>query len=260
VLPMRKSLAALLLGVPFGLPRQGDAQEVASDTPKETPGRYFSKPVDLWKTGRSLAPTPQHVDSSDTAPERVAVRDNVWAQPIRTPDGNWMIYVPPKQVLDFLEAPSEATARVYLSWKAEQSQKLRHAMTLLAKLKNATEAPLEASNEAAAKPAPQDFPFRITYFKKPSCPHCVSQDAVLSEWLARRTSGKVDVVLPGERPELWKAYQVRGTPTLLLEAGSSGRKELLVGLQSEAALEANLAKLAFPPADPATDTRKEPAR
>jgi hypothetical protein len=239
---------------------QGDAQEVTSDTPKETPGRYFSKPVDLWKTGRSLASTLQHLDSSDPA-ERVAVRENVWAQPIRTPDGNWMIYVPPKQVLDFLEAPSEANARAYLSWKAEQSQKLRHAMTLLAKVKDAIEAPHEASNEAAAaKPAPRDFPFRITYFKKPSCPHCVSQDAVLSEWLARRASGKVEVVLPGDRPELWTAYKVRGTPTLLLEAGSQGRMELLVGLQSEAALEAKLAQLALPPADPATDTRKEPAR
>jgi hypothetical protein len=260
VLPMRKSLAALLLGVPFGLSSPGDAQEVASDTAKETPGRYFSKPVDLWKTGRSLTSPPQHVDSSDTAPERVAVRENVWAQPIRTPDGSWMIYVPPKQVLDFLEAPSEATARAYLSWKAEQSQKLRHAMTLLAQVKDAMEAPLEASNEASAKLAPQDFPFRITYFKKASCPHCVSQDAVLTEWLTRRSLGKVDVVLPGERPELWKAYQVGGTPTLILEAGSESRKEVLVGFQSEAALEMTLAKLAFTPPDPASDLRKESSR
>ncbi len=266
MLPMRKSLAALVLClVPAS---QGDAQEVASDPPKghcpkEAPGRYFSKPVDFWKKGVSFVSAPPLPDTSDPSPSRVAVRENVWAQPIRTPDGNWMIYVPPKQVLDFLESPSEESARAYVAWKAEQTEKLRHAMLLLARMKDAAgtgQPPSAPDGKASTKPAPPDFPFKITYFKKPSCPHCVSQDAVLSDWLARRTSGKLDVLLPGEQSDLWKAYQVRGTPTLILEAGSQGRKELLVGLQSEAALETTLAKLALPPVEPADEPAKERAR
>lgn len=265
---MRKSLAALLLGVLLALPSQGEAQEVASDPPKghcpkEAPGRYFSKPVDFWKKGVGFTSTPPLPDTSDPSPSRVAVRENVWAQPIRTPDGGWMIYVPPKQVLDFLESPSEETARAYLAWKADQTEKLKKAMLLLARMKDPAGTGQAASVpdvKASTKPAPPDFPFKITYFKKPSCPHCVSQDAVLSDWLARRTSGKLDVVLPGEQPELWKTYQVRGTPTLILEVGSQGRKELLVGLQSEAALETTLAMLALPPVEPADEPKKERAR
>lgn len=266
---MRKLLPALVLGLVLASPRPGSAQEVASDplkmqSPKEAPGRYFSKPVDFWKAGISLKSPPQLLPAtSDTAPTRVAIRESVWAQPIRTPDGNWMVYVPPKQVLDFLESPSEESARAYLAWKAEQTEKLRHAMLLLAKMKDtsASPSPQEApGGNGATKPAQPDFPFRVTYFKKPSCPHCVSQDAIFAEWLARRSVGKLDVVLPGERPELWKTYQVRGTPTLVLEAEGRGRKEVLVGLQSEEALEATLARLALSPAAPADEPKKEHAR
>lgn len=258
---MNKNLTLLVLSLLLASPRQGNTQAVDSDPPKAALGRYFSKPVDFWKTGRSLASTPRPVGTSESAPEKVAVRENVWAQPIRTPDGSWMIYVPPRQVLDFLESPTEETARAYLAWKAEQTAKLRDAMVLLAKMKPANGEPIEApSDKASIKPAPSDTSFRITYFKKPSCPHCVSQDAILSEWLARRTFGKLDVVLPGERSELWKAYQVRGTPTLVLEASGQNRKEVLVGLQSEAALESTLAKLALPPVAPQSDSRKETPR
>ena len=266
---MRKLAPALVLGLVLASPRLGAAQEVAPDPKgqiaKEGPGRYFSVPVDFWKAGITLKSPPQLLPATpETAPTRVAIRESVWAQPIRTPDGNWMVYVPPKQVLDFLETPSEESARAYLAWKAEQTEKLRHAMLLLAKMKDASASPSPQEapgGKAAAKAAPPDFPFRVTYFKKPSCPHCVSQDAILAEWLTRRSAGKLEVVLPGDRPELWKTYQVRGTPTLVLEAEARGRKEVLVGLQSDEALEATLARLALPPPiEPAEEPKKEHAR
>lgn len=267
---MRKLALAMVLSLVLASPGLGAAQETAPDppkgsNPKEVLGRYFSAPVDFWKAGTSLKPPPQFLPATpETAPTRVAIRESVWAQPIRTLDGNWMIYVPPKQVLDFLETPSKESARAYLAWKAEQTEKLRQAILLLAKVKEAAALPVpqEASNEnAAPKAAPPDFPFRITYFKKPSCPHCVSQDAILAKFLTRRSTGKLEVVLPGDRPELWKTYQVRGTPTLVVEALGRGRKEVLVGLQSQDALEATLTKLAIPtPVEPAVFPKKEPVR
>jgi hypothetical protein len=261
---MRSCLAALFFCLSLAQGNEAKGQEVTSDGPKESGGhRYFSKPVDFWKSGASLAPAHRAHEASEPAPERVAVRDNVWAQPVRTADGSWMIYVPPRQVLDFLESPTEETARAYLTWKAGQTEKLRKAMVLLAKIKDS--GPPEAANASsdenrAAMPAPQDLRFKITYFKKPSCPHCVSQDGVLSGWLERRTLGQLDVVQPGERPELWKAYQVRGTPTLVLEVEDQSRKAVLVGLQSAQALEAALANLAIPASESYSERRKETAR
>lgn len=261
---MRKCLAAFFLCLSVAQANEAKGQEAPSDGPKEGGGhRYFSKPVDLWKSGTSLAPAHHARETSDPAPERVAVRENVWAQPVRTADGSWMIYVPPRQVLDFLETPTEESARAYLAWKAGQTEKLRKAMVLLAKLKDS--APPDSVNASsdegrAATAAPQDLPFKITYFKKPSCPHCVSQDQVLSVWLARRPFGQLEVVQPGEQPDLWKAYQVRGTPTLVLEVDGHTRKAVLMGLQSAEALEAALANLVAPASESHSDRRKEPAR
>ena len=245
---MRVTLILAFIWLAFVPSGPATAQERPSEKTQNAPGRYFTRPLDLWNAGLTYDAAPQSSGEVESLPPRVAVRENIWAQPIRTPDGNWMIYVPPKQVLNFLESPSEETAKAYLSWKQEQTDKLKKAMMLLARLREpgatvpAADVPIEAPGKKALPP---DFPFRITYFKKPSCPHCVSQDAVLAEWQKRRPGGKVDIVLPGDRPELWKAYGVRGTPTLVVEAGTGDRKEILVGLQSEEALEAVLARLAL---------------
>lgn len=263
---MKQSHVGILLSLLLALASQGQSQEASPDRPKEGTGRYFSKPIDFWKAGLRRDSAPRASEALESVPDRVAVRENVWAQPVRTPDGSWMIYVPPKLVLDFLETPTEESGRAYLAWKAEQSEKLRKAMLLLAQLKEpsgtveAVLAPSEKAAAASLAPAPADFPFRITYFKKPSCPHCVSQDAVLSGWLPQRPSGTLTVVLPGERPELWNAFQTRGTPTLVVQAGTPVRTEVLVGLQPAKALEAALARLAScakPTSDPLEGPRKE---
>jgi hypothetical protein len=228
--------------------------------PGSEPGRYFAKPFDLWKSGLSYEAGPKSPGDAETLPPRVALRESVWAQPVRTPDGTWMIYVPPRQVLDFLESPSEETARAYLSWKEGQTQKLRKAMEILARVKergapgSLPQAGVSTASAGGASPPP-DLPYRITYFKRPSCPHCASQDAVLAEWRKRRPSGTLDVVLPGERAELWQAYGVRGTPTLVVEVGGRNQKQILVGLQSAEALDGVLKHLA-----PGEDGRSAPPR
>jgi glutaredoxin len=248
---VRQVMADLVLLLAL-VPVMASAQETSSEPAK---GRYFGKPVDLWNAGLKLeTPAPPPLSNPEAAPGRVAIRENVWAQPVRTPDGSWLIYTPPKQVLDFLESPSEETARAYLAWKAEQGEKLRKAMLLLAQVR-AHEPP-----GAAAQPAPPGLPFKVTYFKKPSCPHCVTQDAVLASWLPRRPSGSLEVLLPGDRPELWKAYQVRGTPTLVIQAVGQGREEVLVGLQPEAALEASLSRLSAALVSPSHEAKEEFAR
>jgi hypothetical protein len=61
-------------------------------------------------------------------------------------------------------------------------------------------------------------------------------------------------VLPGELPELWKSYAVRGTPTLVLQA-ADGKEEVLVGLQSEARLDAAFKRIS-PPSPPDTQMKE----
>ena len=243
---MREPRLLVLVGLLILSSGPASAQERQGENPRNDSARFFRKPVDLWNAGLPIVQRPSSPSTEEAQPSRVAIRENVWAQPIRTPDGSWMIYVPPKQVLDFLESPSEGTAKAYLGWKRDQTEKLKKAMELLARLKD-SEGPATVGENAsdATKPpgAPSGFPFRMTYFKKPACPHCISQDEVLAGWLKLRSQGKLEILLPGEREELWKAFDVRGTPTLVLEGGSPPRKVVLVGLQTEAALEAMLGRL-----------------
>jgi hypothetical protein len=188
-------------------------------------------------------------------PGRILVRETVWAQPIRTPDGNWMLYVPPKPILDFLENPTEEAAKAYLAWKKEQAEKLGRAMLLLGRLKDPP-APAKADtagpkSEEARKE--ESTGASLIYFKKPTCPHCVSQDGILGQWLPKHSDLRLQIVLPGELPELWKSYAVRGTPTLVLQA-ADGKEEVLVGLQSEARLDAALKRIS-PPSPPDTQMK-----
>jgi len=166
-----------------------------------------------------------------------------------------MLYVPPKPILDFLESPSEGTAKAYVAWKAEQAQKLGRAMALLDQVKaNGSALPKEeGSRKASELPA---GPAILIYFKKPSCPHCVSQDAVLTEWLPKHPDLRLDVVLPEDRPELWKHYNVRGTPTIVLRQ-EEGKEEVLVGLQTEPQLDMVLKRLAMPARRPSSGDGKE---
>ena len=250
----------LLVGLMILAPGHAGAQERQDESPRNDSARFFRKPVDLWNAGLAIVQLPSSPGAEEALPSRVAIRGNVWAQPIRTPDGSWMIYVPPKHVLDFLENPSEGTAKAYLDWKREQTEKLRKAMELLTRIKG-SEAPasgaVNASDPAKPTAAPPGFPFRMTYFKKSACPHCVSQDAVLAGWLKHRPEGKLEVLLPGEREELWKAFDVRGTPTLVLEGGSPARKVVLIGLQGEVALETVLGRLSVDLGGPKDANPKE---
>lgn len=260
---MRNTPILVFIWLTFVPSGQAIAQERPSEKTQNGSGRYFTKPLDLWNAGLMYDPAPRPSGEAESLPPRVAVRESVWAQPIRTPDGTWMIYVPPKHVLNFLDSPSVETAKAYLGWKQQQTDKLKKAISLLAQVKGADAAVPAAevpTDSSANKVAPPDLPFRITYFKKPTCPHCISQDAVLAEWQKRRPGGTVDIVLPGDRPELWKAYGVRGTPTMVVEVGGRDRKEVLVGLQSEEAMEAVLGRLALKIDGAAEPSRKESDR
>jgi len=219
----------------------------------------LSGPIDFWGKGPGPAPrNPSVTPGLEVASGNVQVRETIWAQPIRTPDGNWMLYVPPKPILDFLESPSEETAKAYVAWKAEQAQKLGRAIALLGRVKGSGSAlpKEEGSPKASDTPA---GPATLIYFKKPSCTHCITQDGVLAEWLPKHPEVRLDVVFPEDRPELWKSYGVRGTPTLVFRS-KDGKGEVLVGLHTDSQLEAALERLAMPARGPSSGEGKEGAR
>ncbi len=89
--------------------------------------------------------------------------------------------------------------------------------------------------------------FTVTYFHRTGCPHCDTQDLVLAGWLKGQPEGKLVVVDFGDKPELWRQYRVRGTPSLVIEAKGSGRPVFLEGLSQETELKQALRESSLPP-------------
>ena len=56
-----------------------------------------------------------------------------WAEPIISPSGEATIYVPPKEVRDFLDKPDSENAKGYLEWNLRRIKKFVLAQELLAK-------------------------------------------------------------------------------------------------------------------------------
>ena len=82
----------------------------------------FFKSVDIQEKAKETV--------SNEAPETIV---SEWAEPIISPSGKVTIYVPPKEVKDFLEKPDPENAKVYLEWNLKRIKKFIVAQELLAK-------------------------------------------------------------------------------------------------------------------------------
>lgn len=192
------------------------------------------------------------------APEQLPGQvESLWAEPIRLPDGRMTTYVPPRQVLSFLENPTEEAALAYLAWQKERMSKIARASEILARIADRQRADAAAAAEKsppAAEPnepprREQDVPTvpaktgpgteEILYFKKEGCPHCRHQDEDISALKAERPAVKVKTLVPGEEDALWKAFGVEVVPTLIL-LRADGTRTVARGYTPKAALVAGL--------------------
>ncbi|MFA5276824.1 MAG: hypothetical protein WC417_08045, partial [Candidatus Omnitrophota bacterium] len=56
-----------------------------------------------------------------------------WAEPVISPSGRVNIYMPPKEVRDFLDKPDPESAKAYLAWNLKRIKKFILAQELLKK-------------------------------------------------------------------------------------------------------------------------------
>lgn len=104
-------------------------------------GFFTEKRVDFWHSGDA-----DQKGATDPS-------ESIWAEPMRLPDGRYTTYLPPRQVLAFLENPTRENALKYLEWQTQRMEKMQKAAAMLAEV-------------SRGKP-PTDEPVAITYFRKP---------------------------------------------------------------------------------------------
>lgn len=143
-------------------------------------GPFFHRSdVDFWGTRKKIA----------------APAASLWTEPILGPDGRWQVYAPPREVVEFLEAPNRESGERYLAWQRERLDRLRTAMRVLGDLQAEEREPV------------------LYYFARAGCPYCADQDRVLA--IARLPGFRVVKVEP-ESP-LWARYGIRVVPTIVMQ-------------------------------------------
>ncbi|HLY73471.1 MAG TPA: thioredoxin family protein [Planctomycetota bacterium] len=258
----RRSLPAIalfLLSVAVPL----EAQEQASVQAKESPPpvrRFFDRPIDYWQHGMSYEDEKKSVMSPAANKPGPVPKQNPseWGQLVKQADGTMAYHELPRPLIEVLEDPSPEKIRAYFEWKLARTQKILRAAEAMKDYKAAqSEGPPPAAMPAAAPPAgvapaepaparkaaspaqvasPGKVSFTVTYFHRSGCPHCDTQDAILGRWLKDKPEAKLIVVDFGEKPELWQRFRVRGTPSLVLEAGGSSNPVFLEGVSQESEL------------------------
>jgi hypothetical protein len=204
---------------------------------------------------------------------------------VRQQDGSYATHELPRPLVDVLEDPSPDKIRAYFEWKLGRTQKILRAAEAMKEYRSArmpkhesagepVEIPADGRGaEAAAKILPPSAPdparagpgpagsseaFTVTYFHRAGCHHCETQDGVLLAWLKDKPQGQVETVEFGNKPELWRQFGVRGTPSLVIQSDASRKPVFLEGLSRETLLDDALRRSREP--QPEASDSKEGAR
>jgi hypothetical protein len=228
--------------------------------------RFFDRPIDYWGRGLDFEDATTGAARSEKGPEArpgQKSQPSEWGQMVKLPDGTFSYRELPRPLVEVLDNPTPENIRAYFAFRMSRTQKILRAAELMKEYRasvmgqagesappapGAPPLPREAAGGPQERPLPESpplppakaTPFTVTYFHKKHCPHCDSQDVILAKWLKDKPEGKIEVIEFGMKPELWRATQVRGTPTLLIEDLETKRTVFMEGLTRAETLDRNL--------------------
>lgn len=125
---------------------------------------------------------------------------NEWAEPIIDPSGRVSVYLPPKEVRDFLENPTQENARAYIEWNSRRIKKFALASQILAK----EALNLEILNNTGDFKAKGSY---IIYFMLNACPPCKKQFKVIDDIRQSRPDIKIIGFAKGFSDEKIKTFK-----------------------------------------------------
>ncbi len=109
-----------------------------------------------------------------------------WAEPIVSPSGKVSIYLPPKEVRDFLEKPDPENAKGYLAWNLKRIKKFILAQELLAKEAKELGYMKEAKSLIKSSPSagiedPKSGGNYLFYFMLKGCSVCERESKIIDD-------------------------------------------------------------------------------
>jgi thiol-disulfide isomerase/thioredoxin len=144
---------------------------------------------------------PKQITTEDKTKKETEIIEEIFAEPVVGPDGKMRVYVPPKQVLEFLKNPTEENAKAYLKWNQERLEKIVKAQEVLQKvasnqIKDIEEKPSVAKNPSVAS-IPKQNPSvakEMVVALSPDCKYCKAQLLVLEAFKNKYPDVKIKLV------------------------------------------------------------------
>jgi hypothetical protein len=128
-----------------------------------------------------------------------------WAEPIASPSGRVTIYVPPKEVRDFLDKPDPENAKAYLEWNLKRIKKFILAQDLLRKEAKELEVMKETKNllepeSSVGSNSNGDTKAKVSYlfyFMLKGCPSCEKESRVIEDIYLNHPEIRVEAFAKG---------------------------------------------------------------
>lgn len=129
-----------------------------------------------------------------------------WAEPIISPSGRVSIYVPPKEVRDFLDKPDPENARAYLQWNLKRIKKFILAQGLLRKeakeleVMKETKGLLEPDSSSGLRDSISDTKPGLSYlfyFMLKGCPTCEKESRIIEDIYLNHPEIRVEAFAKG---------------------------------------------------------------
>ena len=129
-----------------------------------------------------------------------------WAEPIISPSGKVTIYIPPKEVRDFLDKPDPENAKAYLAWNLKRIKKFILAQELLRKeakeleVMKETKGLLEPDSSAGFRDINSNTKADVSYlfyFMLKGCPSCEKESRVIEDIYLNHPEIRVEAFAKG---------------------------------------------------------------
>ena len=154
----------------------------------------------------------ENVDTQEKANQTVSKENpetiqDEWAEPIISSSGKVSVYVPPKEVRDFLEKPDPQNAKAYLEWNLKRIQRFILAQELLTK--EAKELEFAKETKTLTENNPSSFSTTgsmdniksgvnyLFYFMLKGCPVCEKEAQVIEDIYLNHPEIKIEVFAKG---------------------------------------------------------------
>jgi hypothetical protein len=120
-----------------------------------------------------------------------------WAEPIISSSGKISIYLPPKEVRNFLENPDSQNAKAYLQWNSKRINKFIAAQEALKKETEEMEIMKETKNQADVAGTNKTGTNYLFYFMRKGCSYCAKQTPTIENIYLAHPEIKIEAFAKG---------------------------------------------------------------